>query len=63
MAKQKRFQKITLNSDDYKWIEIAAKTTKYIGTGIAAGGTYVILKDQMSSSEEQSDNQKEPEKN
>lgn len=64
MAEQKRFQKITLNSDDYKVIEKAAKATKIVGTGVAAAGAFVggvALKTWRSDNDENSDVEEEQE--
>lgn len=64
MAEQKRFQKITLNSDDYKQIEKAAKLTKAAGAGLITVGTFVggvAIKTLLSDHGENSDDEEEQE--
>lgn len=65
MTEQKRFQKVILNSDDYKWIERAAKATKGVGAGLAVtAGVFAIgtfLKEQLSDSDEKSEDENEQE--
>ena len=49
MADQKRFQKVTLNSDDYKKVEEAAKRTKKLAQALGFSAFWLQVQLSMTS--------------